>query len=356
MNIKEYVLMVGKRLPAFAHDALKKMIYLAGVGIIIVVIIAWGIQEISHRAERRRQRRSTVFLHLINGASFIGNDQIDEAILEFESAIKISPESENADAYYGLACAYKELEQYQKAAENFQRAIKLEPNYTSAWLNLGVVHTKMSMSEEAIKCYKKVILLEPNNLIAHFNLGNAYLVTGDKQAAMREYNVLIAADAKLTQKLENLIKTGRNDFEGAGKTLEKRRVIEDAKKYASLAKKYAQAKNYTKAIENFEAAVKIYPASAVVWSNLGVCYRSLEQWNKAIACYKKAIILKPDYALAYYNLSGTYFALGQKPAAMRGYNVVKMLDPKLAQDLLNYMRKTEKERELERRKTNGQRI
>ena len=373
MNIKEYVLMVAKRLPAVVRNALKKMVYLAGIGVFILVILALGIQEISHRAERRRQRRSATFMHLLDGASYVKNKQLDKAIEEFRGAIKISPESENADAYYGLAYTYKELEQYQKAAqnfkkvisldpddattyvelgiilsqnlrkyqeaaENFERATKLKPEYVNAWINLGVVRKKMGLIKEAVKCFKKAIILEPDNLLAHYNLGGTYLAMSDKQAVLREYDILKVLDAELAQNFKNHIETGVDDPEGAEKILEKkRRKIKDAKKYAELGRSYTKAKNYIKAIENYEIAAKLYPTSAVIWSNLGVCYRSLEQCYKAIACFKKAIILQPDYALAFYNLSYTYFALGQKPAAVRGYNVVKKLDPKLAQDLLNYM-------------------
>ena len=58
------------------------------------------------------------------------------------------------------ACAYDELEQYDKAIEEFKKFLKHEKKDLGAWNNLGLVYLQLDKFDEALPCFKRVIELE----------------------------------------------------------------------------------------------------------------------------------------------------------------------------------------------------
>jgi len=120
MNIKEYFKGVRERLPALRkgmYATVRKMIYVAGVGVFITIILIVVVRVMSFRAEQQQQRRLASFPLLIDGASYCREKQYKKGIEEFQKAIEKNPGEDNADAYFGLAFAYRELGQYEKSIE-----------------------------------------------------------------------------------------------------------------------------------------------------------------------------------------------------------------------------------------------
>ncbi len=62
---------------------------------------------------------------------------------------------------------------YSVAAEYFMKAINLDKNYTSAYVNLGNIYLLNDKYEKAIKYYNKVLKLEPKNKKVLLNLEKA---------------------------------------------------------------------------------------------------------------------------------------------------------------------------------------
>ncbi len=67
---------------------------------------------------------------------------------------------------------------------------------------------------------------------------------------------------------------------------------------------------FTKAIELFESAIKLYPDLAPAYNYLGLCHKSLNTKPKTvIGFFEKAIEIDPNYLLAYDNLAKIYYGL-----------------------------------------------
>src|SRR5688500_17121258 len=61
-------------------------------------------------------------------------------------------------------------------------------------------------------------------------------------------------------------------------------------------------------LNNLEEAVRVAPASAEAWYQLGEYYRTRFSRSRAKVAFDKAIELKPDYAEAYYGLGAWHLA------------------------------------------------
>ena len=61
-----------------------------------------------------------------------------------------------------------------------------------------------------------------------------------------------------------------------------------------LGNNYSKNKEYNKAIESYEKAIKINSEYPSAYYNLGITYRKNKEYNKAIESYAKAIKINPE--------------------------------------------------------------
>jgi Tfp pilus assembly protein PilF len=68
--------------------------------------------------------------------------------------------------------------------------LRLEPKYAAAWNNLGHSYRKTQQYIMALDAYKQAMNLAPDYSNPHEYLARTYLATGNKDAAMREYEIV----------------------------------------------------------------------------------------------------------------------------------------------------------------------
>ena len=94
-----------------------------------------------------------------------------EAEKLFKNIILSKPNAEN---YYLYGNIQKQLKNYNKASENFLKAINLKSDYSEAYNNLGNTRFKLGLIDEAIENYQKAIKFDQKNIPAYLNLAHVY--------------------------------------------------------------------------------------------------------------------------------------------------------------------------------------
>ena len=69
----------------------------------------------------------------------------------------------------------------------------------------------------------------------------------------------------------------------------------------------SRAGDFAKAIEQFEAALRIMPACVDCHFNIGVAYGRLDRFDEAEVAFRDALRIRAEYAAAYYGLANIYF-------------------------------------------------
>jgi tetratricopeptide (TPR) repeat protein len=87
-----------------------------------------------------------------------------------------------------------------------------------------------------------------------------------------------------------------------------------------------EKENYKKAIEYFEAAVKIDPEFAFAWDNLGLSYRRLNNYDKAIYAYEKSLKIDPNGTMPLQNIAIVYQYKQEFKKAIKAYKKLAEVD------------------------------
>ena len=156
------------------------------------------------------------------------------------------------EPYYELAEALVRSNQPKEAAENYRKALRLDPAFIQAHNNLGLLLAKEGKFDEAIEHYRAALAIDPRAADVHNNFGIALLGKQAYEAAAQAFQNAVAANPL---------------FHLAHLNLGKRFFLEG---------KIADAK------AAFERTLTIEPAQAEAHGNLGLVLLGLGAYGEAV--------------------------------------------------------------------------
>ena len=172
---------------------------------------------------RRFQERKTVLdpLHQLRGALqraqdpteraqilaniaryYLKDGNYEKAVWEYQKAIGMNPQL--STAYNGIGIAYTVLERYSEAVEAQQKALALQPNFVEAHAGLGLVSLKQNRTASALKHYRQAVALDPQFLEAHQKIAMILLNQGNYATAAETYQKITALKPNDAEAYHNL--------------------------------------------------------------------------------------------------------------------------------------------------------
>src|SRR5664280_2946637 len=99
-------------------------------------------------------------LNYNRGTVYATKGQYDRAIEDFDQAIRLNPQ--DADVFNNRGIAFKNKGQYDRAIQDYDQAIKLNPDKAGAFNNRGKAYANKGQYDRAIQDYDQAIRLNPN--------------------------------------------------------------------------------------------------------------------------------------------------------------------------------------------------
>jgi len=129
------------------------------------------------------------------GISYLNENKVQQAFVEFHKAYELDPNNKevlNAIGYIYLI----HFDEPQKAIDYFSRAVKVYPDYSDAYNNMGYAYEKSGNFDKAIFFYKKTLSnpLYPSAQMTFINLGNSYYRLGKFNDALVTFKEAIKRD------------------------------------------------------------------------------------------------------------------------------------------------------------------
>ena len=303
----------------------------------------------------RKRGQIRAYYFSVQGQTKYIDNRYDEAITDFDKAIKLNPKK--GDAYYnrGLAKfrlgeiqfargdAEKAQALYEDGIKDSTQAIQLNPEDAYAYHNraggkfrLGQFKVNQADRITAEACYQgaihdwtQVIKLNSELPDPYNNRGIAKATFGDFKANQADIStaqkLYAAAIQDCTHAIvlnpdysDPYINRGYAQFR-LGKTKANQGDIPDAQAL------------YLGAIQDCTHAIQLDPENASAFGNRGVAKAALGKTEDAVEDFDVAIQINPESAEIYYDRARAKEALGQKEAAKADFEKAKELDPNVGQ-------------------------
>jgi Flp pilus assembly protein TadD len=235
--------------------------------------------------------------------SAAGEAQVIVAAVQ-SSATAASPTS-NVDVVSLNNEAVKETleSNYDAALEHLQRAIEARPDVAKFYRNLSIVYERMKRVDDALAAARTAEKLAPGVPSVLEQLCALEVMAKNVANGLSCYESL--------QKIEPLDILGQTYYAAA--------LFHSGKVDESLG--------------ILEKVVQTTPTFPDALNALGVVYYTKKRIPDAIAMFKSAVEATPDQSQTRYNLGVAELANGNKAAAISQYNIIKSVDPKLADQL-----------------------
>jgi TPR repeat protein len=108
------------------------------------------------------------------------------AIDAYRRSLRLRPEC--TEAWINLGRLFAESSDRAAARECFTRALEIDPSDATSYYNLGVVAQDAGEESDAIDLYRRALDLDPGMAEAHYNLATLFDQSGDSRAAIRHIN------------------------------------------------------------------------------------------------------------------------------------------------------------------------
>lgn len=203
----------------------------------------------------------------------------------------------NGRAHNNLGYAYYKMEQFGKAIEHFQTAIRLAPGNMNAHYNLGRTYVKLGRLYEAIPHLEAGIEAKPSDSRRHNEVGFVYYRAGKLDEAVRHLQVAVRLNPDFFEAHNNL----------------------------GIA--YADKGEFEQALQEFRRASGLKPNEPEVWNNIGLVYYRQGHFDEAIQHFQASLKISRNYVTARYNLGNAYVAKGFRDKAKAEFEIVLKLQP-----------------------------
>ena len=139
-----------------------------------------------------QQNPATPGFHFLLGRLYLSRPDPDgklkqRAKEEFQRELAIDPN--NAPAHYILGELAGRESNWEEAITRFTATINLDPHFAEAYVGLGLALISVKKYEEAIAPLKKAEALTPGNPSIHYGLATAYSRLGQKEEAEKEFAI-----------------------------------------------------------------------------------------------------------------------------------------------------------------------
>jgi tetratricopeptide (TPR) repeat protein len=245
-----------------------------------------------------------------------GNSQMATAIRcyldgDWDGAIDIftrilKQDRKNAEAYHGRGRAYAAKNELDKAIMDFRSVIKVDPGGTDAYyahVLLSGIFQLQKDPKRATKELDSAILIKPKESRTYIDRAKLREEIGDSKGAIADYDMAISLQPRVATYYDH---RGMLRF-----TL----------------------KDYTGAIADFDKALERQSRFHQVWVHRGDAKKMLGDYEGAMKDYDKALDISGDYAQGYVQRGLLKLILGRPAEAQADFDEALKFDPSLEASL-----------------------
>ncbi|RCK62711.1 Protein bimA [Candida viswanathii] len=208
----------------------------------------------------------------------------------------------------------------------------LNPNAATTWCTIGNLFSLTHEPDEAIKCFNRAIKLDKNFTYAYTLKGHEYFSSDNYEMALENFRISLVLDPRHYNALYGIgmVYINHGDYEKADYHFRKAISINPINIIliccCGMVLEKLNKKNL--AIKQYELANKLQPLNPLPIFKLGQLYFGSQQYNQALKNFEILKNLAPDEASVHFLLGQLYNLQNDKFLAIKEFTIALNLDPK----------------------------
>jgi tetratricopeptide (TPR) repeat protein len=228
--------------------------------------------------------------------ALLSGGQQEAALTELQSVTKAAPRDPTAWHLIGRIRAAQG--QFGEAALALSEALRVQADFMPALLDRADVYAEMGDDNKAAVDYERAIKLNPRDAVSRVKLGMIYQRTGQAKRAEDAYRAALRLDPSLAPAANNLammiLRAGGNLDEALALARKAVAASPQVPQFHDTLGRVLRARGTrAAAIAAFEKATTLPPPLADPWYQLGQLHEEAGNRAGAIAAYRKALELDP---------------------------------------------------------------
>lgn len=255
-------------------------------------------------------------------------DETERAEDDFQRVITLQPE--NASAYKMLGVIFQQKGDLDAALQYFDKAVRFAPDDAEALLKRGSLYTAKLLKELAGKDFNRALELLDKEADYEATLGLRIQI----HIQMQNY---AQAESEINEALKGESDPDAVAFDRFFKALiylqsnRNQDVVSEAKEvlkanpklvitYVLRAAAYSELRQFREALEDVTYLIKLRPSSAMAFSLRAEIYKDKGDWKESIKDYDRAIESDPRMGDAYLGRGQAYLGLGNYQRAIADFD------------------------------------
>src|SRR6516162_11761002 len=169
-----------------------------GEGPIADVIIS-GCSVVIQAGQDNPRRLATAFNN--RGVAHKFKGEYDRALEDYEQAILLNPSF--ANAYNNRGVIYRLKDEYDRAIRDYDQAIWLDRNVPAFFYNRAIAYSEKQDYDRALADFNAVLRFNSKNPLALYGKGLAEMKNGDAQAGMADIAAAKAINPNVAEEFEH---------------------------------------------------------------------------------------------------------------------------------------------------------
>ncbi|MGB1204909.1 MAG: tetratricopeptide repeat protein [Chitinophagales bacterium] len=246
---------------------------------------------------------------------------------------QIAKNPKNAELYFTRANVYWQLNGFQEAASDFDKAISIDSMKTAYYLGAAELCFNARQLPQAIQVLKKAQKLLPKDADIALELGKNYFYIQNFAVAHQQLAKAIELenDNAMAYFWQGMTFRDEEKPKEAAQSLEKALEL-DAEMYNAaimLAQTYSDKKN-DKAIVFYDKAIALKPLETEANYGKAMFLQNNGKADKALAEYRKIIVKNPQHQDSHYNTAYIFYNKGEYEKAYKSFDMAIKVSPAFA--------------------------
>lgn len=280
------------------------------------------------------------FTFVALGQIYSAKKDFDSGISMFNKALDLSVPTQSTMGVDGVfrlrGMAYLSMSNMDKAREDFEESIKVNPDQLDAYTTLATIQLLSLDYQAALDTVNMVIALHPEFWFAHETRGLIYYYQENYYSALIEFDLSfqlvvensesMSLDIDLMQSVtyghRGLVYHAMGEIERARSDYQQAIALNpsDGVTYHNIGHLELESGNPSIALSYFEKALRLGYADPKTYQGRGVAFRQLGKHESAMDDFELVIEMAPEYGGGYYERGVLYIVIEDFEKALADFN------------------------------------